>query len=84
MIGNYHFESHFVNFKVGLEGEFPCEMRFGSFHPEKLNFRVHLDPNSLVRYSHSEISVNLELYTIGTTLEPPWVAVRVGEGWVAG
>ncbi len=27
---------------------------------------------------------SLTLYTIGATLEPPWVAVRVGEGWVAG
>ena len=47
-----------MNVKVDLEGKFPCEMRSGRFRPEKWNFRVHLDPNFLVRESHSEISVN--------------------------
>ena len=49
-----------MNSKVDLEGKFPCEMRFGDFRPEKWNFRVHLDPNFLVRDSHAKISVNLE------------------------
>ena len=49
-----------MNYRVELEGKFPCEMRFGSFRPGKWNFRVHLDPNFLVRDSHAEISVNLE------------------------
>ena len=46
--------------KVGLEGKFPCEMRFGDFHPEKWHFRLHLDAGFLVRDSHAGISVNLE------------------------
>ena len=53
-----------MNSKVDLEGNFPCEMRFGSFHPEKWNFRVHLTPSFLVRDSHSEISVNLECVSL--------------------
>ena len=49
-----------MNSKVDLEGKFPCEMRFGDFHPETWNFRVHPTPSFLVRDSHAEIWVNLE------------------------